>query len=48
MAKYNFKSDKEAQSYMKSIAESPEFEQLCKTLLKSTKHANHSSKLSSK
>ena len=33
MAKYNFNSDLEAESYMKSITNSPEFKQLCKTLV---------------
>ena len=48
MAKYNFNSDSEAKSYMESITNSPEFKQLCKTLLKPIKHDNHTSKSSSK
>ena len=48
MAKYNFNSDSEAKSYMESITNSPEFKQLCKTLLKPIKHANHASNSSSK
>ena len=48
MAKYNFNSDSEAKSYMKSIVNSPEFQQFCKASIKSIKQANYSSKSSSK